>query len=57
MLGFPILYCKGMRSMMFQLSGFCFSSSSGDQGLEVLGPHGLGSSGLGFRVCGFGGRV
>ena len=38
MLGFPILYCKGMRSMMFQLSGFCFSSSSGDQGL------------VGFRV-------
>ena len=22
MLGFPILYCKGMRPMMFQLSGF-----------------------------------
>ena len=25
MLGFPILYCKGMRSMMFQLSGFCYT--------------------------------
>ena len=24
MLGFPILYCKGMRPMMFQLSGFCY---------------------------------
>ena len=22
MLGFPILYCKGMRPMMLQLSGF-----------------------------------
>ena len=22
MLGFPLLYCKGMRLMMFQLSGF-----------------------------------
>ena len=26
MLGFPILYCKGMRPMMFQLSGFCYIS-------------------------------
>ena len=26
MLGFPILYCKGMRPMMFQLSGFCYTS-------------------------------
>ena len=25
MLGFPILYCKGMRPMMFQLSSFCYS--------------------------------
>ena len=25
MLGFPILDCKGMRPMMFQLSGFCYS--------------------------------
>ena len=24
MLGFPILYCKGMRPVMFQLSGFCY---------------------------------
>ena len=24
MLGFPILYCKGKRPMMFQLSGFCY---------------------------------
>ena len=24
MLGFPILDCKGMRPMMFQLSGFCY---------------------------------
>ena len=26
MLGFPILYCKGMRPMMFQLSGFCYKA-------------------------------
>ena len=26
MLGFPILYCQGMRPMMFQLSGFCYRS-------------------------------
>ena len=25
MLRFPILYGKGMRPMMFQLSGFCYS--------------------------------
>ena len=25
MLGFPILYCKGMRPMMFQLSRFCYT--------------------------------
>ena len=24
MLGFPLLYCKGMRPMMFQLSGFWY---------------------------------
>ena len=24
MLGFPLLYFKGMRLMMFQLSGFCY---------------------------------
>ena len=24
MLGFPILYCKGVRPMMLQLSGFCY---------------------------------
>ena len=28
MLGFPILYCKGMRPMMFQLSGFCYKALS-----------------------------
>ena len=27
MLGFPILYCKGMRPMMFQLSGFCYTQA------------------------------
>ena len=26
MLGFPILYCKGMRPMRFQLSGFCYKT-------------------------------
>ena len=26
MLGFPILYCTGMRPMMFQLSGFCYTA-------------------------------
>ena len=25
MLGFPIHYCKGMRPMMFQLSGFWYT--------------------------------
>ena len=33
MLGFPILYCKGMRILMFQLSGFYYSSEM----LEFLG--------------------
>ena len=28
MLGFPILYCKGMRPVMFQLSGFCYITPS-----------------------------
>ena len=28
MLGFPILYFKGMRPMMFQLSGFCHKDLS-----------------------------
>ena len=27
MLGLPILYCKGMRPMMFQLSGFCYTTN------------------------------
>ena len=26
MLGSPILYLKGMRILMFQLSGFCFNT-------------------------------
>ena len=29
MLGLPILYLKGMRLMMFQLSGFCCSICKG----------------------------
>ena len=43
MLGFLILYCKGMRPMMFQLSGFyckcgfCFSFiGCNEHGLIVL---------------------
>ena len=47
MLGFPILYCKGMRPMMFQLSGFCY------RGLSNLNPQleGLGFGfGLGLRI-------
>ena len=39
MLGFPIIYFKGMRRMMFQLSGFHCKAS---------GP--LEFWGLGFRV-------
>ena len=42
MLGLPKLYCKGMRPMMFQLSGFCYRV----EGLEVL------DSELGFRGSG-----
>ena len=37
MLGFPILYCKGMRPMMFQLSGFCYRSpKSGNPIASIL---------------------
>ena len=35
MLGFPILYCKVMRPMMFQLSGFCYKSSAVRQGSHL----------------------
>ena len=41
MLGSPILYLKGMRILMFQLSGFYYRVS------------GSGVQGLGFRVQGF----
>ena len=38
MLGFPILYLKGMRIMMFQLSGFYFKDLGfGVQDLQALG--------------------
>ena len=46
MLGFPILYCKGMRPMMFQLSGFCYNGL----GLRVFGFRGFGVRVKGFRL-------
>ena len=47
MLGFPILYFKGMRLMMFQLSGF-YCRACGAGGLWVAA--GLGEEDSGFRV-------
>ena len=38
MLGFPILYCKGMRPMMFQLSGFCYGIWDLGLWIEVCRP-------------------
>ena len=36
MLGSPILYLKGMRILMFQLSGFYYTGcTQGDQGLRL----------------------
>ena len=54
MLGSPILYLKGMRRLMFQLSGFyckgrCWAST------RVLS--GFGLRVLGFRVEGFAFRM
>ena len=47
MLGFPILYCKGMRPMMFQLSGFCYAALRfSASALSLEGRLGY----LGFRV-------
>ena len=47
MLGSPILYLKGMRILMFQLSGF-----------YCIGFRGLGFRGLGFTLRGsFGGSI
>ena len=40
MLGFPRLYCKSMRLMMFQLSGFYC------RGFGACGLRGLGFGGL-----------
>ena len=42
MLGFPILYVKGMRLMMFQLSGFYFRSGLRGLRLRLWGLRGLG---------------
>ena len=36
MLGFPILYCKGMRIVMFQLSGFCSKLSGTSPETETM---------------------
>ena len=47
MLGFPILYLKGVRIMMFQLSGFYYKGCSKGY-YTVL---------LGFRACGSGYEV
>ena len=44
MLGFPILYFKGMRLMMFQLSGFYYRVFVGVEGLGQVG------AGIEFRV-------
>ena len=44
MLGFPILYLKGMRRVMFQLSGFYYRGS----GLRSLTVRGLQAQVLGF---------
>ena len=50
MLGFLILYCKGMRPMMFQLSGF-YCMGLRLQGLEEGGSFsGVGGEGGGGRV-------
>ena len=38
MLGSPILYLKGMRAIMFQLSGFDYSSQVFGLGTSCLGP-------------------
>ena len=54
MLGFPILYFKGMRPMMFQLSGFyciefrglCYGYSKDPEGRLLVIIHGLCA-----RVC------
>ena len=43
MLGVPILYCMGMRPMMFQLSGFCY---------KPLSPQFRSSSSEGFGAAG-----
>ena len=41
MLGFPILYCKGMRPMMFQLSGFCCRPSQANEMISEIPALGL----------------
>ena len=52
MLGSPILYFKGMRILMFQLSGFYYKH----KGEEFLGfgVWGLGRGGGRVRLQGFG---
>ena len=50
MLGFLILYLKGMRIMMFQLSGYYFKLFSPTLRDSMTALRGLGFGGLGFRV-------
>ena len=50
MLGSPILYFKGMRISMFQLSGFYYKH----KGEEFFGVWGLGRGGGRVRLQGFG---
>ena len=54
MLGSPILYLKGMRILMFQLSGFCYRVWGLGMRDSILGIRDLGIRGLGFRVSGLG---
>ena len=51
MLGFPILYFRGMRLKMFQLSGFCCRVYLGFR-VEGLGLRAWGMEGLAFRRSG-----
>ena len=54
MLGSPIPYLKGMRILMFQLSGFCFNMFLGTcylKGTVMNNKSIITFLGLGFRVC------
>ena len=60
MLGSPILYLKGMRAIMFQLSGFYYRSLQGTLEAPISKNEEsllLGVWGLGFAVSGLGCRA